>query len=273
VKIFYKFQLIDIELKTIFLFVFGIIFFDCVKHDSDSNSELVLPSSSLDLTNWKLTLPFDKEDKDGPESGVAAEISQPVLADYSNSPYYFYDKTKSGLVFRAHTGGAHTSGSGYPRSELREMTNEGKSQAKWNSEIGKHSMEIDQAITALPTQKKHVVAGQIHSTGDFDDVITCRLETNKLFLSHNGKKATVLTESYTLGKRFKIRFEVEKNQIKTYYNDSKQPVEIYDIAFPDAYFKAGCYTQSASWGKNDNHNADPKEFGEVIIFGLKVNHE
>jgi hypothetical protein len=132
-------------------------------------------------------------------------------------------------------------------------------------------MEIDQAITFLPVHKKHVVAGQIHSTGDFDDVITCRLEDKKLFLSHNGTKGTMLTTKYVLGTRFKIKWVVENNEIKSFYNG--ELVETYPLEFPDAFFKAGCYTQSASWGKNNKHNADASEYGEVVIYGLSMSHE
>ncbi|MEZ4903360.1 MAG: polysaccharide lyase family 7 protein [Spirosomataceae bacterium] len=231
----------------------------------------MLPSSILNLTNWKITIPFDANGKDGNESSVAAETNQPELQTYTLSGYYFVNNTNDGVVFKAHAGGAHTSGSGFPRCELREMIENGSKTAKWQSNSGKHTMEIDQAITFLPSHKKHVVAGQIHSTGDFDDVITCRLEDKKLFLSHNGAKGTMLTDNYVLGTRFKIKFVVENNEIKSYYNNAM--VETYRLAFPDAYFKAGCYTQSASWGKNDNHQADASDYGEVVIYGLSVAHE
>jgi hypothetical protein len=231
----------------------------------------VLPSTLLDLTNWKLTLPFDAQGRGDEGSGVAAEVKQPHLKEYTLPGYYFTNTTQNGVVFKAHAGGAHTSGSGFPRCELREMVDKGSKAAKWQSNAGRHTMEIDQAITFLPSHKKHVVAGQIHSTGDFDDVITCRLEDQKLFLSHNGKRGTTLTEKYALGTRFRIKFVVENNEIRSYYNGAL--VETYALQFPDSYFKAGCYTQSASWGKNNKHSADAADYGEVVIYDLRVAHE
>ena len=256
-------------------FVSCLFFINCQKEISSETENKIdrLPSSILNLSNWKITIPFDANGKDGSESGVAQEIKQTEFNTYTLPNYYFTNTTKDGVVFKAHAGGAHTSGSGFPRCELREMIENGTKAAKWQSNVGKHTMEIDQAITFLPSHKKHVVAGQIHSTGDYDDVITCRLEDKKLFLSHNGVKGTMLTDNYVLGTRFKIKFVVENDEIKSYYNNSSKPNEVYSINFPDAYFKAGCYTQSASWGKNDNHNADRADYGEVVIYSLSVSHE
>jgi hypothetical protein len=233
----------------------------------------VLPSKVLDLTNWKITLPFDAEGNDGENSMDAVEVKRPAFDTLSVPTYFCVNEAGDGVIFRAHVNGAHTKGSGFPRSELREMTENGKKSAKWQSNTGKHTMEVDGAITHLPITKKHVVIAQIHSTGDFDDVITVRLEDRKLFLSHNGVKATMLSNAYKLGTRFKVKFVVENNVISTYYNDSEAPVEEYKLEFPDSYFKAGCYTQSASWGKQDKTNASDNEYGEVVLYNVKVTHE
>ncbi|SOE21560.1 Alginate lyase [Spirosomataceae bacterium TFI 002] len=256
--------------KLFALTVFIGLFINCEKNVTPSEHKVLknIPSKVIDLENWKITIPFDQFGKDGSESKVAHEIKQDALNAYILDDFYFVNSSNDGVVFRAHAGGAHTSGSGYPRCEFREMTN-GK-EAKWQSSEGKHILEIEQAINAVPDHKKHVVAGQIHSTGEFDDVITCRLEDKKLFLSHNGKAGTTLTMDYILGTRFKIKWVVENNEIKSYFDDKL--IEAYALKFPDSYFKAGCYTQSASWGKNDKHNADPQDFGEVVIYKLDVSH-
>lgn len=257
-------------LKIFTIAIATILFFNCEKEVTppDFAETKKLPSEVIDLDNWKITIPFDESGNDGELSKVAKEIKQENLKSYTLDNYYYVNASNDGVVFKAHAGGAHTSGSGYPRCEYREMTN-GK-EAKWQSYEGKHTFEIEQAINFLPSHKKHVVAGQIHSTGDFDDVITCRLEDKKLFLSHNGKAGTTLTTNYSLGTRFKLKWIVENNEIKSYYNN--QLVETYPLTFPDSYFKAGCYTQSASWGKNDNHNAISNDYGEVVIYSLKVSH-
>lgn len=254
----------------LFLMTAILLFFSCQKRVKpvETAVQKTMPASVLNLDNWKITLPFDAEGNDGENSGTAHEIKQGAIKKYILDNYYFVGEKKA-VVFRAHAGGAHTSGSGYPRCEYREMLSNGE-KAKWQSNEGTHVMEIEQSINVLPIQKKHVVAGQIHSTGDFDDVITCRLESKKLFLSHNGRAGKTLTTNYVLGTRFKLKWVVENDEIKSYFND--QLVETYPLTFPDSYFKAGCYTQSASWGKNDHHNAESSEYGEVLIYKLEVSH-
>lgn len=265
-----KISFVRFRPTTLVLLWGSVVLFSCFKTLETKPSDK-LPSAVLNLSNWKITIPFDANGKDGEQSEVAAEVKHPQLASYTLSGYYYVNSTNDGVVFKAHAGGTHTKGSGFPRCELREMVENGTKSAKWQSNVGKHTMEIDQAITHLPLRKPHVVAGQIHSTGDFDDVITCRLEGTKLLLAHNGKKGAVLTDNYALGTRFKLKWVVENDEIKSYYNGKL--VETYPLQFPDSYFKAGCYTQSASWGKNNNHQADAAEYGEVVIYGLSVSHE
>jgi hypothetical protein len=90
-----------------------------------------------------------------------------------------------------------TSGSHYPRSELREMTNSGRDQASWSTMAGTHTMEIVEAITHLPEVKPHVVAGQVHDATN--DVVVVRLEGQKLYFDQNGVLGPILTSNYQLG--------------------------------------------------------------------------
>ncbi|HEV7783540.1 MAG TPA: polysaccharide lyase family 7 protein [Chitinophagaceae bacterium] len=223
-----------------------------------------LPANILNLTNWKITIPVD-----GPDGGTNAdEISQPQLAAYSIDPWFKNNATNTGVLFRAHTGGATTSGSGYPRSELREMTNNGTTNASWSSGSGTHTMEIDQAIMHLPVVKPHIVAGQIHDAGD--DVIVFRLEGSKLFIDINGDDGPTLTSSYVLGTRFKVKFVVSNNQTKCYYND----VLKYTLnqSYSGAYFKAGAYTQSSCTG-TPGSSESCSAYGEVLIYNVTVSHQ
>jgi len=224
------------------------------------------PANVLDLTNWKITVPFD-----GPDSGTTAdEISQPALATYSIDPWFRNNANNTGVIFRANTGGATTSGSSYPRSELREMTGNGATNASWSSGSGIHTMEIDQAITHLPDVKKHIVAGQIHDAND--DVIVFRLENQKLFIDINGNDGPTLTSSYVLGTRFKVKFVVQNNQTKCYYNDVL--MYTHNQTYSGAYFKAGAYTQSScKSGGNPGPTESCDAYGEVVIYGLSVSHQ
>lgn len=218
------------------------------------------PAQILNLTNWKQTLPTGS-------SGSPSEITQTSLATYSNTPYFQVNSAGSGVQFRAPVNGVTTSGSGYPRSELREMTNNGKDKASWSTTSGAHGMYIDQAITAVPKSKKHVVAGQIHDSSD--DVIVIRLEYPRLFIDINGNSGPTLDANYTLGKRFNVKFIASNGKINVYYNGGKTPAYVLSKSGSGNYFKAGAYTQS-NCSKETVCSSD--NYGEVVIYKLLVEH-
>ena len=218
------------------------------------------PAEILNLANWKQTLPIGK-------SKSPAEIKQPMLTTYAMNSCFNVDSQGDGVVFRAPVNGVTTSGSGYPRSELREMTNGGKALASWSTTSGTNTMTIDEAITAVPKDKKHVVAGQIHNAND--DVIVIRLEYPKLFVDINGQGGPTLDANYTLGKRFTVKFVAENGQIKVYYNGGTSPAYTMNKKISGCYFKAGAYTQSNCTKEKD---CSSDNYGEVVIYNLTVSH-
>ncbi|MBU2025171.1 MAG: polysaccharide lyase family 7 protein [Patescibacteria group bacterium] len=201
------------------------------------------PSEIMNLKNWKLTLP----------TGKPTEITN--LDGYSDQ---FFSVMGEGVVFRAPVNGATTSGSKYPRCELREMRDGNK--ASWSTQ-NRRSMTIEQAITHVPDKKKHIVAGQVHDAND--DVIVIRLESPKLFIDINGKDGPVLDSKYELGRRFSVKFESGEGKIKVYYNSAL--AHTLEKQISGCYFKAGCYTQS-NCEKEDKCSAD--NYGEVVIYKL-----
>ncbi|MFL6091265.1 MAG: polysaccharide lyase family 7 protein [Aeromicrobium sp.] len=212
------------------------------------------PSGVFDLTNWKLTLPSGKHDPD--------EVDQPKLATFQDPRYFHVDPVNGGVVFRAPTSGATTSNSNYPRSELREMSNGGKDEASWSGKKGTHVMTITEAITSVPKKKSEVVAGQIHD--DEDDVVMLRLNGTKLFVESDSNTVGVLDPAYQLGTRFTVQFAVTPGLIRVTYNGIKTlGLKRKGNGY---YFKAGCYTQS----HEDSDGGD--DFGEVVVYGLAVQH-
>ena len=218
-----------------------------------------LPSDILNLTNWKLTLPVDTSHAGSPD-----EYKQPELDGYQDANYFHVNSAKDGVVFKAHCGGYTTSGSGYPRSELREMTSNGSANASWSTTSGTHTMEIRQMVTHLPVAKPHVVVGQIHDAND--DVIVFRLEGTKLFVDQNGVNGPVLTSNYQLGTVFTVKFVAKNGGVECYYNG--QYIYTYQVSTSGCYFKAGCYTQSNT-SKGDAASA----YGEVVIYNVTVSHQ
>jgi len=224
---------------------------------SDPGTSDGVPARVLNLTNWKLTLPIGKS------AHSATEVKQPALNTYQNAAAFHLDAAGKGVVFRANAGGATTSGSTYPRSELREMKNGGKDEASWSSKSGQHVMTVTEAITATPAAKPHVVAAQIHDAED--DVVMVRLEKNRLFVEADGDDVGVLNADYVLGTKFTVELRATSSGIRVTYNGSR--VVNYNKSGSGYYFKAGCYTQS-----NVDRGDKAAAYGEVVIYALQVQH-
>lgn len=221
-----------------------------------------LPADVLNLTDWKLTLPIAATE----DTSTPMEIEQPELSTYHIAPYFGLDATADRVRFLANAGGVTTSGSHYPRSELREMIDGGAAKASWTTTSGVHTMTITQAITHLPEAKPEVVAGQIHDAED--DVVMIRLEGSHLFVEGGGDDLGTLTSNYVLGDEFTVRFVAANGVIEVFYEDLSIPLVHVEREASGCYFKAGVYTQS-----NEDRGDMPEAYGEVEIRDLVVTHE
>jgi len=228
------------------------------------SAEALLPGKVFDLTNWKLTLPINTGNKANPD-----EIKQPLLNTYTNPDYFFTNKTNNAITLRANCGGFTTSGSNFPRSELREMVDNGTKSASWSSTTGTHTLFIDQRVTHLPDVRKHIVIGQIHDADKY--LIFFRLENDQLLVSVNGGDRDVLDEHYILGTRFNIKLVVKDNTTQVYYNGALK--YSYKMNFSGAYFKAGAYVQSSCQGDKKTPGELCSAYGEVELYNVWVKHE
>jgi hypothetical protein len=218
------------------------------------------PADLIDLVPWKLTLPIAAADDDAP-----LEIEQPDLASYSIDPWFHLDSSKTAVVFRANAGGVTTSNSGYPRSELREMSADGSELAAWSTSSGKHTMTLSGRITHLPDAKPHVVVAQIHDADD--DLVMVRLEGETLFVEGGGEDLGTLDPAYVLGTDYQVRIVAEAGEVKIFYQDLATPAVVVDRDAEGCYFKAGMYTQS-----NTETGDEPEAYGESEITSLAVEH-
>lgn len=219
------------------------------------------PAAAIGLSKaWKLQLPLPTS------SGSPQEVKQPALATYNNSPWFTTKSTCDAILMRAAVNGATTSNTGYPRSELREMTADGSATADWSSTTGTHTMVFDEAITHLPETKPHVMAGQIHD--ETSDVASFRLEGTSLYVtSYNTTHYKLVTSGYQLGTRFQGKFVVHDGKVDVYYNGVLKATVVAD--FGSGYFKAGDYTQANC---NNSTPCAASNYGEVALYGVKVTH-
>jgi Alginate lyase/F5/8 type C domain len=215
------------------------------------------PADVLDLHNWYIGLPTGAAES-------PTNVKQPALATFSVDPWFVATPSCTGVQFRAAVNGVTTSGSSYPRSELREMS--GSSMASWSSTSGTHTMTIRQQVQTLPSTKPHVVVGQIHDAAD--DVSVFRVEGSNLYLT-NGDDAhfKLITGSFALNTSFEVKFVVSGGQIKAYYNGTL--VSTISKSFSGAYFKAGAYTQANC---TNSSPCSSSNYAQVVIDGLTVSH-
>jgi hypothetical protein len=128
-------------------------------------------------------------------------------------------------------------------------------------------MVVDQAVTAVPADKPHVVAGQVHDGAG--EVSGFRLEGRNLYLT-NGDAAhhELITSDYVLGTRFQAKFVVGEGQVRAYYNGVLQTTIAKD--FTGGHFKAGVHTRADC---TDSAPCDAANHGEVQVHGLSVTHD
>lgn len=214
------------------------------------------PGENFDLSVWKLTLPIDANG--GKALGQAAEIN-PIPPTFQSVPY-FYTAPDGGMVFMAPTDGATTSGSRYPRSELRELDAAGREIA-WTTAIG-GSLTATLAVNALPKVNGvdgSIVIGQVH--GPNDELCRLTYTAGKLTFS-NDKSGTALTEQkfilkdstgraaqVPLNQRFDYIIRVNDTTVSVIvryqgvlYRASDRVRSFW--AGKPLYFKAGAYVQA-----------------------------
>ena len=217
------------------------------------------PADVLALTNWKQTLPTG--------SSKPTEITQPKLASYSVDPWFKAATDCGGVQFRAAVNGVTTSNSGYPRSELREMTNGGAGLASWSTTSGTHTMIVDQAITHLPASKPEIIAGQIHDSSS--DLTAFRLKGTSLYISKgNDSTHHLVTSSYKLGTKFEAKFVAGGGKVKVYYNGVLRTT--ISSSSSSNFYKAGAYTQANC---TNSSPCSTSNYGEVMIYNLSVTHK
>lgn len=206
--------------------------------------------------NWKLTLPING----------AQEIEQPALATYT-SKYCELTADGSGVVFRAWHGGDTTSGSKNPRSELREMSDDGKDEASWSSTKGNHTMTVSGQVNRLTKVKPQTVIAQIHD--DSDDISVWRVEADKLWLTKGDTTHGYLVDpNFTLGKPYTLRYAVSGGVISYTYNGAVVPFTL-KVKGSGWYFKTGVYLQS---NPSTAPTESTSEYTEAVVRSVVVTH-
>lgn len=174
-----------------------------------------------------------------------------IAAGYAEDPVFTLNADETAVQFSVRMDGATTSGSIYPRSELRELNPDGSNIA-FDPFTGDHYMTGRSRITHLPPAKPEVVVAQLHN-GDADRIaIRTQVISGQtmLVVRVNGSAVTPrLAVPYILGTEFQWKIQVTDGVAHVFYEDMTTPVITSSALVPTSggatwYFKAGAYAQS-----------------------------
>jgi hypothetical protein len=159
--------------------------------------------------------------------------------------------------------GSHTPNSTNTRMELREMRNNGVDEAEWSTRGGRHQCEIVTQVDRL--DGNHMVIGQIHGGEEVDDDLTVfRLEGTSLWITDgNNSHAHRVTDSYQLGTKITIKFDVDGSGVCTFFVNGSQEWTLQLPRDTKSYFKAGAYLQ---------RKGSPDSWGQVTLYKVTVTH-
>lgn len=184
-----------------------------------------------------------------------AEFSA-VAAGFATDPYF---KVVSNVIdgftvpavqFRVRADSATTTGSSFPRSEMRETKADGSDMA-FDAMAGDHSLHFRARVTNLPSADPEVIVAQLHNgvTGDRISVRTQSVSgSTKLLVRINGSQVDPrLDESYTVGDEFEVLIKVlNGGLVSVYYQGSTTPIvtgQLVSTGSPSWYWKFGAYAQ------------------------------
>lgn len=226
------------------------------------------------LTDWKLNLPVDEDGADSRNASKVSlrntnswEIEDDDLIDFEYSPYF--ELIDNEVIFRAHCGGATTSGSKYPRSELRQRVGGGDNY--WSVQDYQY-LYTELRVTHTPVEKPEVCMVQIH--GPYDEPLRVQYHAEdglEIIWNEDNSRDISKYVSYTLGEKLAIAVTVRDGKITcTVTNMATNETYSYTWTSSDStgYFKVGCYTQSSmflSEIKSGSEDEDPDAYGEVAV--------
>jgi len=229
------------------------------------------PSSNFDLSAWKLqTL----------DSNLAFnEILVPQLTNGYISDYFYTNSSDGSLVFRVPSNGTPTSGSTYPRVELRQLT--GGSNWVLN-DATEHYLTAQCKVIAVVEAKPQTIIGQIHGSNTVSEMlklrwtgyksgqcyVEARFKTNDSSMSEYG---VTLASGLSLGDLIDYTITMKNGTVTCTVNGAScSQTYTPDIwTLTDAYyFKAGDYLQ---YNPNSVSPADPTVyFGQNQFYKLSL---
>ena len=230
------------------------------------------PVNFFDLSHWKLQLPIDTNGVlSATNLGVMEILTPQLLAGYASD--YFYSGSDGAMTFWAPVTGATTSGTSYPRSELREMLNTNDTSVDWTGQ-GVHTINAQCQVLQIPSSG-NVCIGQIKAfTGNTfplvfmlynNGVVQGRIKTDSF---NDGSDFTFNYANVGLSNNIAYQVQMVNGLITIAVNGVTNSLNVYQTdprwTTNTFYFKAGDYCQ-------DNVGTD-LEGARVAFYALNTAH-
>lgn len=258
------------------------------------NTNSKTQKSPIDLTNWKVTLPYGEPDPD--------EVEGNSILNFANDPkmskYMYVDESDGGLVFYA-VPGVTTENTSYARCELREQMVVGDDHKNWTFADGgkmKGTLKIHEISKNAKGKDDKVVIMQIHGRLSDEDRAKIKKKDNDappiLKISWYNGDIRLVSKVLKKGKsgndiyykdswkdaepyvfpekvgfdKFTLEIIAEKNKLSVILNNKHTKVydskDIKKWGVFENYFKAGTYLASNQ----------PDAFAKVKYYDLTVTH-
>jgi len=214
------------------------------------------------LAIWSLTIPLD-DDGDG----FADPVVMPTLRNFEDPDFFHLSPTRDSIIFKARSDGAKAENAAHPSCLLRELKRSSQLPASWSATDGLiHNLTITLAIHRPSGPGAAVVATGIFS--DDEDVITLRLDDEKLLLTRAGMEPLVLEDGYVPGTLFDFMLIVEDGRVRAFYKGAA--LEAWSLQRDNLHFRAGCEVRLPAPPGGGNRE---RWLGEVEIQKLYVTHK
>jgi hypothetical protein len=217
------------------------------------------PGGNFDLTHWYLGLP-----------DTGSSSIQPSALEAGYTSQYFYTGADGAMVFWAPVNGGTTSGSTYPRSELRELIAgvDNSTNINWTA-LGTHTLTAQCRVTQVPSIGK-VIIGQIH--GGSTPLCKIYYSSGTLYARCHTQPTGGTENQYEFGTtslNAPINYELEviDGVLRMTVNGVTHTFDFVtgtNWGGSSFYFKAGSYCQD-NVGQSD-------EGSRVAFYSLAVNH-
>ena len=270
-------------------YIFSIVAFD--KNGNSSTEKIITATPTNEeakvyptdvipgLTSWKVTLPIDEDGKDSSDATLVEnrntdpwEVEDEDLIGFEYSPYFVAQDNE--VIFRGHCAGATTSGSKYPRSELRQRVGGGNNY--WSVD-DYQELTTELRVLHTPVEKPEVCFVQIH--GPDDEPLRLQFHADKglyLVWNENNKVYFKNEVPYQLGEKLKVNVVVDKGDITctvTHLETNDSFSKTWTSMDKTGYFKVGCYTQSSvflSQFKSGFNDEPADAYGEVAVSKIEL---